>query len=225
MKKGIISMKINKQGLSDNATLDKDDAISFLIVCYFGTEEDPILAALDKAYIDMQTHTVSGNQKTLFKKRKEITEFLYNKISHISDEVDYDTWHKSVSDQVKKKYPKLSYGQIQKWINMTVKYLYTLKQLGVNGISDYFSNDHISDFHPALDSYVLSAINEEGPWSKIKEYDEYDAIRKKLSFEQEYLNWPQYARNASLKKDGTEKKAEKNTYKRYLQDNGGYTLK
>lgn len=209
----------------DNNSLNKDDAIKFLIVCYFGTEEDPILASIDKAYIDMQTHTVSGEKEYIFEKRKEITEFLYSKIAQIPEGMAYDDWHKVVSIQIKEKYADLEYGQIQKWINMTVKYLYTLKQLGVNGISDYFSNDHVSAFHPALDSYVLAAINEKGPWSKIETYDEYDDIRKKLSFEQEYLNWPQYARNASLKKDGTEKKADPGTYKRHVQDHEGYSFK
>ena len=189
------------------------------------TEEDPILAAIDKAYIDMQTHTVSGKQNTLFKKRKEITELLHNRITLIPEDMTFDEWHRTVSMEIKDKYPKLKYGQIQKWINMTVKYLYTLKQLGVEGISDYFTNLHIADFHPALDSYVLAEIKEDGPWSKIKTYKKYDEIRKNLSFVQEYLNWPQYARNASTKRDGSEKKANPGSYKRYVQDHEGYSFK
>lgn len=97
--------------------------------------------------------------------------------------------------------------------------------MGVNGISDYFNNDHLSDYHPALDSYVLAAINENGPWSKINTYEEYNRIRKRLTFEQEYRNWPQYAKEASLKKDGSEKKADPGSYKRYVQDHEGYSFK
>ena len=48
--------------------------------------------------------------------------------------------------------------------------------------------------------------------------------RIKLSFSDEYLNWPQYAQNASLNKNGSKKKADKGTYKRHVQDNGGYSF-
>ena len=79
---------------------------------------------------------------------------------------------------------------------MTVKYLFTLKLLGVNGISDYFKEDNSHAFHHALDSYVLNAIGEKVSWSKITEYNVYDSIRKKLAFVDEYLNWPKYANEA-----------------------------
>ena len=45
-------------------------SIDFLIQCYFGdVTDDPVLAAIDKAYIDMQTHTVKvekGRENALF---------------------------------------------------------------------------------------------------------------------------------------------------------------
>lgn len=39
-----------------------DNEIRFLIQCYFGDIDDPYLASIDKAYFDMQTHTVNGNK-------------------------------------------------------------------------------------------------------------------------------------------------------------------
>ncbi len=52
-----------------------DDAVKFLIQCYFGDFKDPFLAAIDKAYLDMQTHTLEGDKESvLFPMRKEITE-------------------------------------------------------------------------------------------------------------------------------------------------------
>ena len=100
---------------------------------------------------------------------------------------------------------------------MSVKYLYTLKRLGVDGIDDYFIN-HNKEFHAPLDSYVLDHLKEGGCWSGISTYERYKNIVKKISFEEEYNNWPNYAKRAKIKKNGYEKLADKGSYKRYIQD-------
>ncbi len=43
--------------------ITKENAISFLIQFFFGHVEDPILSAIDRAYLDMQTHTVDGEKE------------------------------------------------------------------------------------------------------------------------------------------------------------------
>ncbi len=203
-------------------SLDKNDAIRFLIQCYFGDEEDPTLMAIDRAYRDMVTHTLFGDAETiLFPMRKKVTEILYEEIKKLSDEINYDSWHKNTSKRIKDQYPDLlTIGHIQKWINMTIKYLYTLKAVDVKGVSDYFANvEHVKEFHAPLDSYVLKKINETDPvWSKIDDYDDYMCRKKAVGFEEEYRQWPNW-----VKEINRNKMPDKNTYKRYLKDIGGYS--
>ena len=199
--------------------------VRFLIECYFGDISDPILATINRAYLDMQAHTVSGDKENvIFPKRKAVTEYLYNRLQSINKNDNYNNWHKETANHIKTFiYRKMSYGQIQKWINMSVKYLYTLKQLGVDGISDSFDVDQRSKFHAPIDSYVLNELKvKEEVWSSISNYDSYDKYRKMISFEKEYDEWPEYRRKAFRKKDGTERLAEKGSYRRYVQDQGGY---
>lgn len=194
----------------------------FLVQCYFGSMENgPVVAAIDRAYIDMQTHTVRGEKEDLFTRRKVVTEILYKRIQElVNDEKDFDKWHRNVSKEIKTKYPDFTFGQIQKWINMTIKYLFVLRQLDITGISDYFNEDNAKYFHAPLDSYVLKAIHTKGiSWSNIEDYDEYLKLVKKVPFLDEYENWPKYASDANTKDDGTPKSADLGTYKRYIQDN------
>ena len=210
--------------MSKQLKINKENAITFLIYCYFGSVEDPLLASIDRAYLDMQTHTLSGKQEVLFAGRKKGTEILHDAIENIQTALSFDEWHKDTARKLKEGNPILSYGQIQKWINMSIKYVYTLKLLGVENISDYFIPANSESLHPALDSYVLNAIGEKNTWSTIADYDVYDTIRKKMTFAEEYVHWPQYAHNAGIKRNGDARTPEKGTYKRYIWDTKGYSF-
>ena len=202
------------------------DELQFLIQCYFGSEENPILMAIDRAYRDMATHTLEGDaDKVLYPGRKRVTEYLYDQINELSKyDIDFDKWHKETAYGIKSRYKELSCGQIQKWMNMTIKYLYTLRKVGLDVIDDYFiTPENVKKFHAPLDSYILGAINTPQPtWSNIETYDDYYVRVKKICFIEEYENWPQYAKKSTIRKDGKPKLADKGTYQRYVQENGGY---
>ena len=119
---------------------------------------------------------------------------------------DFDCWHKNLSERIKdnskgkdvlidkKDKEGLSYGQIQKWINMTLKYM------RIMGLTDPSMENKL---HIPLDDYILKAAsykenekicdsyevyglgidNSLGKWSEISEYDKYmyyeDSVRKK----------------------------------------------
>ena len=202
-----------------------NEAVSFLIQCYFGKmEHGPIVAAIDRAYIDMQTLIVKGDPETeLFPRRKAITEYLYSQLQLLqTGKQDFDAWHRETSEYIHDNFmPTLTYGQIQKWINMTIKYLYTYRQLQLPDVDDYYSEMNAEAFHAPIDSYVLKAIGRENlSWSKdIDDYDEYLKLAEQISFKEEYKHWAEYATSADLRKDGMPKKAEKSTYARFIQDN------
>ena len=182
----------------------------------------------------MQTHTINGVQKSVFEMRKIGTEYLYNQLKELPKiNINFDKWHKDTSDEMSEfsykkivkgktneSIIKLSYGQIQKWINMSIKYLCTLRLLGYEDVDSYYV-DNIDKFHAPIDSFVLIALEEDKnyTWSTIQNYDDYLRLKNQESFVKEYKEWPQYAEKAKHKKDGMEKLADPNSYKRYIQDN------
>lgn len=109
---------------------------------------------------------------------------------------DFDSWHKSVCQQIEstmnnKKLEllkeKFTFGQAQKWVNMTLKYLWLLDMLP-EGISE-------TDLHVPIDSFILKALKDDGisdisdkdgtykykeeAWSRLTT-DNYDTIQKEI---------------------------------------------
>ena len=206
------------------------DEIIFLAECYFGDITDPLIAAIDRAYLDMQAHTVNGEKIDLFDRRKKLTELLYEEISSLNQSTDFNKWHKTtiknMRSSCKGKNMMLSYGQCQKWLNMSVKYLYVMKQIGIPGISEAFEKSQVAKFHAPLDSYVLNALNEKDvTWSSIDSYEQYERLEKKITFLEELKNWPEYRRNANKCTNGNDRLPDKGSYKRYVIDNGGYSFR
>lgn len=120
---------------------------------------------------------------------------------------DFDDWHKAKCEEIinfmnnsidksntkiLKKEEKFNIGQAQKWVNMTLKYLWLLDALPAGVEPEYL--------HVPIDSYIIEiaydnknkfenalGLLEEKPkksWSKLSEYEEYfkiqEAIRKAI---------------------------------------------
>ena len=85
---------------------------------------------------------------------------------------------------------ELTYGQAQKWVNMTMKYLCVLSDANFTG--DYkWLGDFYPYLHVPIDSIILDKIADENEfpgikldnvrcWSKIKEYQDYFAVQQSL---------------------------------------------
>ncbi len=121
---------------------------------------------------------------------------------------DFDKWHKAKCEEIKEKMngnyetvnnsdekvleEDFTIGQAQKWVNMTLKYLWLLNALPTGVKPEYL--------HVPIDSYIieiaydnknkfenaLGLLEDKPPksWSKLSEYDEYfeiqEAIRKAI---------------------------------------------
>lgn len=174
---------------------------------------DSISWASEKAYLDMnRTMTFREEGKNAEKNRKawrdDGTGIIREGISSINAS-NFDDLHKKICDSLIGIYgnenlverekgkrtenpTKLTYGQAQKWLNMTLKYLWTLARLGV--LEGDIAGKMIAcekKLHVPLDSYILryadcqerkrtapqnglsSRINSIGEWSKINNYDSY----------------------------------------------------
>lgn len=193
--------------------IDKD-ILDFLKAIYFGDFTDPLKAASSRAYRDMN-RTIRFNglpDATRLALREKVNDVFDSELSKLkSDSITsqdvFDAWHRKVSDEIKKLYldeeVKLTYGHAQKWINMTIKYLYMLE-------ADTF--DDIFEFlHIPLDNYVfdiakdsLGITRPKVAWSNWdnyeKQYLQYqNMIREKITTELplrwEFRYWLKAARN------------------------------
>lgn len=155
--------------------------------------------ASDKAYRDV-CRTISFKetgesveiQKSRMQKRIKVTNIIYDRIKQIDN---YDTWHEATCNLIKDEYndfishegtTTLYIGQVQKWLNMTLKWLWLYDATNPH---DYFKaiSEHKNDLHIPLDSFIIKYLKKEyninisaPEWSRIKNYTEYFEYQKQL---------------------------------------------
>ena len=143
----------------------------------------------------------------------------------------FDQWHEEICEKIRKVDDKngvlkdgLTYGQAQKWVNMTLKYML------VTGEWDDKLEHYKSFLHVPLDSYIIAAAKQNekekiydgmaiyglgvedriGTWSKITDYEKYleyqKAIRKKVKSP---IDWEGQAWIAQAKREKGEKSNNK----------------
>lgn len=170
--------------------VDKD-ALDFLKVIYFGAITDPFEAASFRAYRDFNRTLRFGDTGTETRKelRKQATSILRERIADIAEEThmtqeDFDAWHRETCRLVRQPYEAagitFTWGQAQKWLNMTIKYLY---------IVGSYSFDCVFRFcHIPVDNYVFQIARKElgipvpsERWSRWNDYDgQYMTYQKEL---------------------------------------------
>ncbi len=202
-------------------------SLEFLVCCYFGKSKDLLGAAIDRAYVDMAAHTLQGfaDDNIRWNCRYEASNVIFKRIKRYKSK-NYEEWHSSVIKAIKACYsdPQLSEGQAQKWLNMTVKYVFVLKcVLGINysGLSaakTFLKKTNEKDYYPPIDSYILkgSGNYSNEPWSGFDNV-RYKKIKKKMDekeqgFVWELINWERYRNEANSNPNS-------GTYAKYLKTN------
>lgn len=176
-----------------------DNVVDFLANEFFGKQRNIVEAASDRAYRDFcRTLSSDANGKSFSKipkgeksnMKKEIAQMIETRVTEMQescfDQDSFDKWHEKTCDTIIKDFKRtigngcdLSYGQAQKWLNMTLKYLYML--------SYKFSDAQLSRFHAVIDNNILDKANEIGVsphtswgrWSKWSQ-DHYVEYQKEL---------------------------------------------
>lgn len=151
-------------------------------------EHDDIRAAADKAYGDMAKHTlrlVDGSKADELKEQgiEKLVELIW--AGEKSKNLDFDKWHKEACDSLRQIYNNktkndngtLTYGQAQKWVNMTIKYLDII--YAIWGF-DECATPLEQYAHVPVDSIMLDIVEEKlgvkkpcKSWSKWDNYMEY----------------------------------------------------
>ena len=160
--------------------LTENDYNTFYKAILYGRIDDPLFKAIPVAYRDL-CRTIRGfskhkNHDEIFKNCEEV---IYGEISSLlkmssMDQEHFDKWHEFAckrlicfSEDV------LTYGQAQKWINMTLKYL---------SMFDHKVTEKTYEFyHVPIDNYILKSTKYkefDTAWSKITSYDKYLKFQK-----------------------------------------------
>ena len=153
--------------------MEKKNALNFLLYSYFGVTRDSdenelLRAAASRAYQDAASRvlvlSVSDDEKDRL--RNDGCEALVTFLRKLPVE-DYDKAHNALCDNLQKIYSGsttadcgFTYGIAQKWVNMTMKYIFVLSTLIENkGFStEYAAKLPEKEMHIPLDSYMLEYI-------------------------------------------------------------------
>lgn len=189
------------------------DVISFLRAVYFGGGNDDFAKAVNRAYLDFnRTLRFENCAKEIRLELKELVikllkDEIVKMLENVKSQESYDEWHESVCEEMSEIYltqgVSFCVGQSQKWLNMTLKYLYVL---GYNEFSEVFSYLHVP-----VDKYIFDIVKKElnikktkGAWSRIDNYSDYlnyqISIREKIDvapLRWELNEWTRYVNSKS----------------------------
>ena len=145
-----------------------EEQFDFLIRCYFGEGNDLLRLCVHRAYLDLN-RTLHG-----IAKRKDATtlrENGYNCVMSLlqslavekkTSQKGFDTWHEQSCLQLqslyrKQGFDKFSIGQAQKWLNMSLKYVFTVGEDRLPRFGRHYKYAHIP-----IDNVFLEAGKELG---------------------------------------------------------------
>ena len=147
--------------------LKPQDITDYLLIAYFGDVDDPIYTAVNSAYLDLnrtieykKTQDITEEKKALL--RQTSVKMIKDQIIKLSkhgffDKEMFDSWHSELCEAICQKYNDsgihFHFGQAQKWVNMTMKYLSVIDSTMTEG---YFECLHVP-----IDSIVFDLALEE----------------------------------------------------------------
>ena len=194
--------KENYRRLVLEALNNRRQAVDFLISCYFGQSQDLIDAAINRAYVDMAAHTMKGFGDTKDKTQKKwecrynSSEIIKVALKKYTSGTCFNEWHEKLVCDIQSVYGEntMSYGQAQKWLNMTIKYLYILRTIlgeedhRLSCVKGFLQNTSVSDYYPPVDSYVLkgAGVKCDASWSSMNK-SQYDDVKRQIGDEKDFM--------------------------------------
>ncbi len=158
-----------------NTILNDNLREDFYIRLFFDTKNGFYEAGTKRAFLDFsRTLPIKDENRSTLKKNAEnllIQELKKLNEKELESQKDFDDMHKSISLKLKQTWDELSFGQTQKWINMTLKYWLLFGENKIKGIEL-----NAKYFHIPIDSFVQKGMFEEknpNAWSKISDYQTY----------------------------------------------------
>ncbi|MEO7045479.1 MAG: hypothetical protein ABI091_09265 [Ferruginibacter sp.] len=147
----------------------------FFIKLYFNTDNGFYYAGINRAFLDFsRTLKIKDENRANLKQNAEkfiLIQLTKATQTEFSNQTEFDNFHKISCKKLRESWNELSFGQAQKWINMTLKYWLLLGNKRIKGIEK-----NAKYFHIPIDSYVQKGMFPKiplKPWSKINDFKEY----------------------------------------------------
>jgi hypothetical protein len=176
----------NMGEIQDLKELTRKDWEDYLYRVYFGAEENPIRACINRAYLDFNRnlHGIGkiNDVDVIKSKAMELIEYQLEELKtlltmKISTEI-FDSWHRKTCELLIANYAQYAYkfhvGQAQKWINMTMKYIYTYGEERIPGYEEA-----LPYCLAPIDNILLQELEDRGfpgiecSWSRVDDYSDY----------------------------------------------------
>ncbi|HUF89564.1 MAG TPA: hypothetical protein VMR66_06245, partial [Gemmatimonadota bacterium] len=164
-----------------------NDQADFLLRLYFGSGDDTLLLAINRAHQDL-SRTVHGIGEHPAA-RPNATQILREAITNLAGnqalatQEAFDSWHRRTCESLCTVYALAGYtnftiGQAQKWLNMTLKYLFVFGEARLPGYEAFYHFCHVPIDNIILQSQAFAGLKTfEERWSRISDYDAYIAFQ------------------------------------------------
>lgn len=173
--------------MAADSILTRTNWEEFLLYIYFGDGSDKLAACIRRAYRDFN-RTISGfarlDESTRNKVRDSAVAQVKTSLEELSarggsiDEDGFDSWHRNACLALMRIYAPhhgFHLGQAQKWLNMSLKYIFTFGSDRIPGFESAYKFCHIPIDNVVLDR--LGAYKDfpkiKGSWSRMDDYDNY----------------------------------------------------
>ena len=173
--------------MNPQSKLTRKDYEDYLVSLYFGTDQDLMTACIKRAYLDFNRtmHGYAKFDKTgqLHGEAVILLKESLNQLKSLSSNTPmtaevFDDWHKTTCERLTSLFNEKGFhlfvGQAQKWVNMTLKYIFTVGEQRIEGFSFVYPNCHVP-----LDNILLDKLEKYGfpalkcAWSRLDDYDHY----------------------------------------------------
>jgi len=167
----------------------REDYFDFLVRCYFGDGTDHLALCVRRAYLDLNrtlhgfaVHQTAGKLRDAAHQRVAHTIQALRRVEPTQDA--FDAWHRKACADLRAHYRRgdfesFTYGQAQKWLNMTLKYVFAMGEQRLGGYSMYYPFAHVP-----IDNVFVSAAKAVGgpdlpmPWSRLDDYPTYFGLQQ-----------------------------------------------
>ena len=168
----------------------REDQFDFLIRCYFGPGEDALAVCVRRAYLDLnrtlhgfaQLREAAGVREgghALVRKQLKVLQGLDS-----ANQAGFDAWHRTSRHQLRRFYRSNGFnsftiGQAQKWLNMSLKYVFALGERRLPRFDRFYRFAHVP-----IDNVLLSRLTTfeiqgpRSPWSRVDRYDTYFRLQR-----------------------------------------------
>jgi hypothetical protein len=167
------------------------DYENYLVYLYFGSGKDLLAGCIQRAYRDFNrtlhgigdfSHADEVKNKAVSLLTESLRKLQLAPEEQVSSLV-FDQWHRTTCDDLCSLYENAGFylyiGQAQKWVNMTLKYIFSVGEERISGFGFVYPFCHVP-----FDSILLSRLERFGfplidcAWSRLDDYSEYMSRQK-----------------------------------------------